>query len=152
MARARRGQRCHSHLRWRLLHGSRDSVAVTNLEPCDLGCLGNLPCHTHPHTHPPLVSSYQGEISSPDQVTLLCVLGLAAATGDPKDCSHCPSIPQLLPLPPNPPGPGPGPGPCLQETPGTAAFSYAYVCLPNLFVTPWRIRTVSCSLSPQNLA
>ena len=47
--------------------------------------------YTHTHTHPPLVSSHQGEISSPDQVMLLCVLGLAAATGDPKDCSYCPS-------------------------------------------------------------
>ena len=91
-ARARRGQRCHSHLRWCLLHGSRDPLAVTNLKPCDLGCLGNLlHCSKHTHTHPPLVSSHQGEISSPDQVMLLCVLGLAAATGDPKDCSYCPS-------------------------------------------------------------
>ena len=33
-----------------------DPVVVTNLEPCDLGYLGNLPCrntHTHIHTHTP---------------------------------------------------------------------------------------------------
>ena len=105
--------------------------------------------HTHTHTHTPLVSSYQGEISSPDQVTLLCVLGLAAATGDPKDCSHCPSIPQLIPLPPNPPWPWPMPA---RDTRHGYLLSYVYICLPNLFVTSWRVGTVSCSLSPQNLA
>ena len=109
------------------------------------------PVHTHTptHTHPPLVSSHQGEISSPNQVTLLCVLGLAAVTGDPKDCSHCPSVPQLLPLPPNPPWPWPMPA---RDTRHGCLLSYVYVCLPNLFVTPWRVETVSCSLSPQNLA
>ena len=57
--------------------------------------------------------------------------------------------PQLLPLPPNLPWPWPTPA---RDTGHDCLLSYEYVCFPNLFVTPWRIGTVSCSLSPQNLA